>query len=316
MDAAFWQNSSTSSAGVATTTRGVGPENNGTSELRFAGSEDLGNGLKASFQIGTNIAADSAAGSPTNRISFVGLSGGFGDVQVGQQWKPAFFTILASDPTRLVATTGAGAVGPGELAAYTANSITYTLPHLVDGLAIQAQKGFGESTTSGSGESNSYSLTYTSGGLYVGYGAGSKTAGSTTTFTGNAIGATTGTTLATLTDGVSVINSSQYTVAYDFGMAKVYLGAGESKVNNTTAKHSNTTYGISAPVAGVVVGYLVADGKTVTSAGATGSESGSRIAVFYDLSKRTQLYAFNGKSKITGTTSALTSTALGVMHSF
>jgi predicted porin len=314
VDAGIWQNTRTSS-GVGTTTRGVGPENNGFSELRFSGSEDLGNGLKASFQIGNNITADGGS-SPTNRISFVGLSGGFGNVQIGQQWKPGFFTILAADPTRLVATTAAGAVGPGELAAYTANSITYTLPTFVEGLGVQTQKGYGESTTAGAGDSNGYSLTYTSGGLYAGFAAGTITAGSATTFTGNAIGTSTGTSLATLTAGVSKISSTQYTVAYDFGMAKVYVGSGESKVNSTTSKHSNTTYGISAPVGPIVVGYLVANGKTTNGSGTNGSESGTRLAAFYELSKRTQVYAFNGKSKLGGSTDSLNSTALGLLHAF
>ena len=60
-----------------------------TSRLGFKGTEDLGGGLKANFQIETNVGFDQpAATSLGNRQAWVGLSGGFGEVQLGRVWTP------------------------------------------------------------------------------------------------------------------------------------------------------------------------------------------------------------------------------------
>ena len=57
----------------------------GNSNLGFRGTEDLGGGLKAKFQIEGTVDVDdgSAAGFRWNRNTFVGLSGGFGSVKLG-----------------------------------------------------------------------------------------------------------------------------------------------------------------------------------------------------------------------------------------
>ena len=57
----------------------------GNSNLGFRGTEDLGGGLKAKFQIEGTVAVDdgAAAGFFFNRNTFVGVSGGFGDVSLG-----------------------------------------------------------------------------------------------------------------------------------------------------------------------------------------------------------------------------------------
>ena len=49
----------------------------GGSLLGVKGSEDMGNGMKASYLYEFGLATDTSA-TPTNRQSFVGLSGGFG----------------------------------------------------------------------------------------------------------------------------------------------------------------------------------------------------------------------------------------------
>jgi predicted porin len=105
----------------------------GGSRIGFKGTEDLGGGLKASFVAETGFCADANAGTTggglntatvtTNQAknsngfcsgagSFMGrqatlaVSGGFGTVQAGRQYAPAFSTILAPmDPF------GAGTAG-------------------------------------------------------------------------------------------------------------------------------------------------------------------------------------------------------------
>jgi predicted porin len=62
-------------------------EDSPNSRLGFRGSEDLGNGLKAIFQLemgfGVDTGANSSATSLFSRDTWVGLSGGFGTVRLG-----------------------------------------------------------------------------------------------------------------------------------------------------------------------------------------------------------------------------------------
>jgi len=73
-------------------------ENGGTSgsRLGFKGSEDLGNGLKAIWQIESTISVDST-NSIGGRNTFVGLSGGFGTVLAGRHDTPEKISTGAMD---------------------------------------------------------------------------------------------------------------------------------------------------------------------------------------------------------------------------
>ena len=82
-----------------------------------------------------------------------------------------------------------------------------------------------------------------------------------------------------------------------------------------TAKNSSTIYGLSAPVCPVVLAATISNGQQVNSSNTSTSSKGQRYAVFYDLTKRTQLYAFSGSSTL-GSTRKLTETAAGIKHSF
>ncbi len=81
--------------------------NTATSVLVIKGSEDLGDGLKASFWLESSFFADTGvAGSltftPTNqffdRRSTVSLAGRFGELRLGRDWNPVFLGYVYSDP--------------------------------------------------------------------------------------------------------------------------------------------------------------------------------------------------------------------------
>jgi predicted porin len=65
-----------------------------TSRWGLKGTEDLGGGTKAYFQLEQGLYADkgdstaTTAGTQFDRISIVGLSGDFGAVQLGRNWGP------------------------------------------------------------------------------------------------------------------------------------------------------------------------------------------------------------------------------------
>lgn len=59
-----------------------------SSRIGFKGSEDLGSGLKAVYQLELGVNMDKSESSPTLRNSYVGLSGGFGTVILGTHDTP------------------------------------------------------------------------------------------------------------------------------------------------------------------------------------------------------------------------------------
>ena len=320
MDQAYYSSAATTAAGVKSTTKGVGAQNNGTSEITLSGSEDLAGGMKANyaFNVQADISAPQAA-STTNaglamRRSFVGLSSNeLGNVRLGNQWTPSFFVMLAADPTGAVG--GTGYVMAGSAWAAAANSITYDLPTFVPGLAVQLQKGQGDQTAaSTAGQNTGGSVTYTSGAFMGAYGWQKLSVGSALDTAG--FTQSTGGVLNTLTS-TSKISSNNYTLTYDLGFAKLHTGSSKDKVTGTTSSISANSYGVSIPVgANTKVGLLNASTTGTNASGVQSKEKGSRYAVFHNLSARTQLYAFTTKSSLSGSTLGASMNAFGIQHAF
>jgi predicted porin len=185
---------------------------NGGSEFRLGGSEDLGNGMKAEFSwaflnnhnsggapgVAATAAARAAAvpvdndinlNSVTSYNSFVGLSGDFGSIKIGQQFSPLFFATTANDAMGGAATSGNLANGGGQVA----NSLTYSTPSIA-GVKLSVQ---GSNQTAAT-KSTGYNLTYAVGAFSASYG--SNTVGTAKAI--NGIGAN-----------------------YDFGMAKLFVSS-------------------------------------------------------------------------------------------
>jgi predicted porin len=62
--------------------------NSNSSRLGFKGSEDLGGGLKANFQIESAITVDGGGGGLNQRNTWAGLSGDWGEVRLGRHDTP------------------------------------------------------------------------------------------------------------------------------------------------------------------------------------------------------------------------------------
>lgn len=69
-----------------------------SSNIGFRGSEDLGGGLKAIFQVESTIFLDTGSGNLGGRNSNLGLSGGWGTVFYGQWDTPYKYITLKADP--------------------------------------------------------------------------------------------------------------------------------------------------------------------------------------------------------------------------
>jgi len=340
----------TSATGVKTTTKSFGEDLNGYSELGVMGSEDLGNGLTATYGVNLAFGLSTSLNAPgIYHGSGVGLKGAFGAVSIGTSYNLNFFTNAVADPTGFGGNVGQLNSSAGGL---KGNLISYTAPQFVPGLTLAAEIQRGETSATSAGNATGYMAQYNTGGLMARYSTSSETeaanassrAFDTSTglvstsysqsnqMTASSIGGT-----ATALSARTALDKTKHTavaVTYDFGMAKAFYGSSTIKASSTVAQVKTSTTGISVPFGEIGVGYAVSsekgtsDGTGLTSANAvavattkTVESSASRLFVTYALSKRTTAYAMSGKASvdtIAGTASTLktTVTSVGIKHGF
>jgi len=298
VDQAYTMSTAKTAAGVSTKTTTVGGQYTG-SELGFKGSEDLGGGLKANFQIhfapnidGTpSTVAPVGSTSPTAYQSHVGLSGDFGAVKLGKYFSPMFFHSLTFDATGASAIGFNVANGVTPTFALTSNAIQYDLPTLVPGLGVSYMQAQGEEAGSSENNISNIRLMYSSGPLSAGYSTATTKGASGASTKDNATG-----------------------LSYDLGMAKVFYNATSTKASTATESTKGTNFGISVPFGATTLNYT-----NTTSKDSTDASKGMLIQGIYALSKRTSVILQNGSTKVTlGTTSGATTkvTAVGLLHKF
>ncbi|KQQ88923.1 porin [Massilia sp. Leaf139] len=147
--------------------------NQSSSRLGFRGTEDLGNGLKAIFNIEAGVALDTGAADSAlfGRRSVVGLQGNFGQITVGREYSPIASVAAATD------VFGQGFYG-SNLSAFTTNRLTRRLSNSVNfksnpmsGFSVLAAYSAGERTTGGpDGNLLGVALEFANGPFYLGAG--------------------------------------------------------------------------------------------------------------------------------------------------
>ncbi|MCA1323823.1 porin [Herbaspirillum sp. alder98] len=124
-----------------------------TSRIGFRGSEDLGGGLKAIFQLENGFKLDTGgldgdANQLFNRQSTVGLEGGFGRVVAGRSFSTTYDFILPFDPMGYSGqyswVTSAGATGARKDGMPTGVSNLVKYQGTFSGVKVGAMYGFGE----------------------------------------------------------------------------------------------------------------------------------------------------------------------------
>lgn len=326
------QTSSSASSSVSA----IGNRNSalGDSFITFAGSEDLGNGLKASFKIEPRVninGSDSVskvtnattgadqgtvAGSGSlfgaNREAHVDLSGAFGSVAIGNNYTPMFLQVIA--PTDVNGSTNApGYLVSNNTSFNATNSIAYTLPTIVSGLnaSLAWNRGGADGSVVGSanaGNSTGYGLSYSAGGFYAGFA--SETTQNTALTAVTSLLAPATVEAASIND---TLTKTAYGLSYNFGVAKVTLAGVNASLKSDSI--NTTGYGVSIPFGEFSVNLSSSTQKTV-DATTTKNYSGSQLGLTYALSKRTSAYVLS--SKFTNTTDKLASTqnSIGVSHAF
>ncbi len=140
------------------------------------GSEDLGNGLRANFNLQGDVAMDTGSGPATGEIfrreASVSLaSASMGEIKLGRTISPAYVASLGNQiiPQNSIGVSTAVALGYGA-DIFTKNAVTYYSPDMA-GLKATAQYSFGEvEGESKAGRKIAGSLIYGAGDLKAALG--------------------------------------------------------------------------------------------------------------------------------------------------
>ena len=256
------------------------------SRLGFRGTEDLGGGLKANFQIEHRFTPDdgnSNVGVPfwAGR-SIVGLSGGFGQIDLGRDYTAAFWTSLAGDVFGWdgIAANATATRAGGATAIRFSNGITYTSPSF-SGLTLRANATVKEGAETKNG--TSFQLAYNNGPISASI-ATEKTAAD--------------------------LEYTAFGAAYNFGVARVNALIAKSETA-AGVEGDSMVLGLNVPMGAVTLraSYAtleVGNVKTVQQLG---------LGARYALSKRTDVYAsYANNSK--STAAKKNGMEFGVHHNF
>jgi len=298
-------------------------KNSGYNSSRFGvrGTEDLGGGMSASFHLEAGVNNDDGTGSASNtnnqavtganagtqgltfnRRSTVSLTGGFGELRLGRDYTPQFWTETAFDPfgTNGVGTNIAFNKG-GVTGVRASNSIGYLSPAF-SGVKVWAQTYMGENASTAAakiGDGNAVRVTFDQGALSLAF-------------------ATSSTTVAA---GVKN-ETSNMAASYDLGVAKLMAQSNKTKVTGS-ADIDGYVVGATAPMGAGTVRFALSE---TDKAGVKSNLTA--IGYVYGLSKRTDLYATYARvankggataalnGAVTGANQSSTGYDFGVKHSF
>ena len=270
----------------------------------FKGSEDLGNGMKANFNLEGGFMSGTGTGSISGglfgRKQIVGLSGGWGALDLGRNYTTIFYTTAGYDPFHYKYT---GIIPIAGLdGARRNNTITYT--GKVGGATLRANYGFGEQV----GDSRLNSNAEVGGS----FGTGPFSFG-----------------LAYGTDRVASnpdLDSKQWTVggAYKANPFEVMIGYDKDTTDVLGGGDNDRK------VSWIGGRYMMSGANAVSlayfhdkrdNAGVQGTAKLWIVGFVHNMSKRTELYADIDNRKVdgslkTGTDDTNTGISVGINHAF
>ena len=305
-----------------------------TSRLGFSGSEDLGGGLRAHFDLSGFIRADSgdsgrnATDPYWSRSSFVGLSSAnLGTVRLGRIPTATFLSQISFgaflDSTNLnpyilhtfqPSGTQPMLTGNGTLDSAWSNSIAYTTPALsgLPGLSASLQVAAGEGGTTGrrvgggvTSRGNPFGVSVTfddvqKGNLAVGAATAAVATAARPLYTANK---------------VETLQGGAY---YDFKVVRLWAQMSQTTFRNATPVEIRLkTTALSATVPAGAGSFMVEWANTDHRRTSAADLERETLGLGYDhsLSKRTDIYAVALRDKVTNLASG-TGWALGVRHRF
>jgi general bacterial porin, GBP family len=319
-------NTKTTASGVSTDVTTQPSGNNATSIIGFKGTEDLGGGLKAIFDLQADLglgnvgANNTAANSDTffNRQAWVGLeSAKLGTLRIGRISDVLDSTEGFANFTQVFDTEAAAANGLG---GKNGSSTRYDSP-VIAGLQVSASYSAdmvaaAELASASAGESagdlansgttgTTYGVVYKTGALTLGASAGKANVATSTL------------------DG----KLSTYYAGYNLGVADVRVQYTDNKAidkssntNFTQTKTSEISASIPLAMLGsgvaAILHYESADVSNQAGAKANSDYKQYGVVLTKALSKRTTLYTAYKTKDVDGTGSDVDTFGLGVTHAF
>jgi predicted porin len=306
IDAGYASKSTTPDAtGIKTTTSGISFNSDQTTRFGIKQTEDLGNGMKASYLL--ELGAANATWS-ADRVLAVALDLGQGTTLIGGRVSSPFRGIVYSND----AMYGANFIG---------NLVTMDSNLTTRAVAVAALQNFGPVTASvavlnntvktdgvpdvQNGNGVEVTAVYKQDALSV--SGGYRSLKSTTVA---------GAALATDTTTKVMILAANY----DFGVAKVYGQFATDKVDEAVAgtsdKKTYETAGVNVPFTSALAGYVeLGTGKHDKGAATSPKYSASAVGVRYSLSKNTAVYGHIGTYK-EDTVTKSDQFGFGLLHTF
>jgi predicted porin len=278
-----------------------------TSRWGMKGSEDLGGGLKAIFNLEASMDLDTGASAGFGRLSYVGLEGGFGTVTFGKTWTATDDVMGVSNSgfdSKLSATNGVWAAN-SVYSANPGNTIKYASPNM-SGFNFAASYGLDEAANVNK-DMMDFSVSYAGGPLTANFAYQIQKS-------------------ATASDlKITTVNGT-----YDFTVAKLLASYAQTKMGDEDIK--DYQIGVDVPMSAALTlsaGYAYSDRNAAAVAGLAsgtgvvyaGSENtGYSVAASYSLSKRTSIYGgishASGEDAAGADVSKRQLYAAGVRHTF
>jgi predicted porin len=310
-DSAYTSNSATNAANVTSKSTTLAPSGSGQNQITFGAGEDLGGGMKAFANL--RIMPLPNSGALNQDASEIGISGGFGTLQIGKDYSIDHGVIAQVDASGYTGGSK-GVVNIGNGGAST-NAVVYVLPTMVPGVGVILAKGLAGGAA-GDGDATAYRLSYSTGGLLVQYaGASVSNIAAGTWQTGFTTGGAAAATEATAVNSKGGLTALGIT--YDLGMAKLHYGSFTAKSGgDSDQKASSNMMGVSMPFGATTLGITSSSAKRTNAAGTAVKVSGNRMKLSYALSKRTSAYGAFGTESVDSSTATSKQTAVGLTHSF
>ena len=273
----------------------------GTSQITFTGTEDLGGGLKASFLLENDFDTTkdglNAIGSGGGE-QFLSLEGGFGSVKIGAANMPSLFTQASRSAFGTKIGSGFGAV-LGTMHVRENNSVVYATPvisgfNAMLGVSLPVSANTAAAVAAANAKTD-LALFYTAGPLSTGVSYYKQ---------------------------ADVNNQTNLFASYTMGAANVSVGyhtedkfSAPGVSTNTTGSNIAGTYALTAETT------LLGNYAKLSTGAANADKSILAIGGKYALSKRTSVYAryvseTNDNVTAAASISDVKTTLVGIQHNF
>ncbi len=257
------------------------------------GSEDLGNGLKANFQLESGFSGDTGQSGQSGRLfgraSWAGLSGSFGEVRLGRQGTLGYSWFGAVSPfgTDFKNASINNTFGYGNVADRVDNGAFYFTPSFG---GFKAAIGYSFNSSGQETDVNDTPV--------VSLGAQYKNGPFLAVVTYEQRNVADSNDVA----GTDDIQNIQLGAVYDFGPVAVHAGYGRLDNRGFDAgasKENAYLVGLSAPLGnGELFGtYQRVDDRNKNEFGLDEARSGVAVGYTYNMSKRTNLYVYASQYK-------------------